>query len=75
MSNEDMAKFIGDGKIQVMPHFKTLRDEIAIEVLKYLLTVPQDAIPMHNRNQATVCRATYEWADAMLKARESSSTE
>ena len=50
--------------------YKTLRDEIAIAVLRYLLTVPQEMIPPHNRSQATVCKAAYEWADQMLKARE-----
>lgn len=49
---------------------KTLRDEIAMIVLQYLLSVPADIIPAENRNQRTVTKACYEWADAMLKARE-----
>ena len=48
--------------------YKTLRDEIAIEAFKSLLTVPLDKVPGATRAQ--VCRAAYQWADAMLKARE-----
>jgi hypothetical protein len=49
---------------------KTLRDEIAIEVMGYLLQKGlQDQDSMH---RGEVSRRAYKWADAMLKARSSS---
>jgi hypothetical protein len=53
--------------------YKTLRDEIAIEVLKFILNMPAEKFAKPTRMQ--VCNVAYLWADAMLKARESSSTE
>ncbi len=53
--------------------YKTLRDEIAIEVLRFLLAMPAEKFEKPTMSQ--VCNVVYLWADTMLKARESSSTE
>ena len=53
--------------------YKTLRDEIAIEVLRFLLAMPAEKFEKPTMSQ--VCNVAYLWADTMLKARESSSTE
>ena len=51
--------------------YKTLRDEIAIAVMMAMLSGPPRGI-----EQADLMAAkAYRWADAMLEARESSSTE
>lgn len=49
--------------------YKTLRDEIAIEVFKVLLKVDKAGFPT-GITMEHVCMAAYKWADFMLKARE-----
>ncbi len=48
--------------------YKTLRDEIAIEAMKVMMS-------MNLYDPAKTAKKAYQWADAMLKARESNSTE
>ena len=49
--------------------YKTMRDEIAIEALKVLLTV--DSSMLSRKTTAhLICMAAYGWADTMLKVRE-----
>lgn len=47
---------------------KTLRDEIAIAVLDFLIRIPVEKF--QNPTVPQVCNTAYMWADAMLKARE-----
>ena len=48
--------------------YKTVRDEIAIEVIKILMKTPVDQL--RTKTKESTCRLAYEWADAMIAARE-----
>jgi hypothetical protein len=50
------------------PRFKTLRDEIAIEVLKFLLALPANNFAAPTVEQT--CKTAYGWADETLRARD-----
>ena len=48
--------------------YKTLRDEIAMQVLDFLVRLPAEKF--EKPTMAQVCNTAYTWADAMLAARE-----
>ena len=48
--------------------YKTLRDEIAMQVLDFLVRLPAEKFEKPTMAQA--CNTAYAWSDAMLKARE-----
>ena len=51
---------------------KTLRDEFAMRAMQAQLSMPEvfAAISNGNTTVAAICGSCFEWADAMLKARE-----
>lgn len=51
---------------------KTLRDEFAMRAMQGQLSMPEvfAAISNGNTTVAALCGSFFEWADAMLKARE-----
>ena len=72
ISDQELKELMGEGKVQVMPDYKSLRDEIAIAVLTAIINRGDLDTEM---NVMPYCKDAYTIADAMLKARESSSAE
>ena len=68
ISDKELRELMGEGKIQPMPDYKSLRDEMAMAALAGLLACPE--VQIH----ASTAKAAYQMADWMLAARESSST-
>lgn len=68
MSQKDMKFQQAQGEVQLLPTYKTLRDEIAIEVMKIILSAIRS--PSAAANDQAVARLSYQMADAMLSARE-----
>ena len=64
--------FAGPQTIQVMEPVKTLRDEIAIEMLKHMIkqTLPISQDTDFDKILSVVSEHCYKWANAMMEARK-----
>lgn len=59
----EIVEFSYQGKIQIMETYATFRDQLAMAALSGMLADPTSSGPK------TCARAAYEYADAMLEAR------